>query len=149
MRPLYHSCDAPHDCLWRLNDANTSRQGHLDHVTACKTTVSTDKGRHRYHLPLRKSSVWTYFFGSTQYVKRIVAVAGDIVRYSACNIFVTTAAGQEVRDTEPTMACRDWGDLKQVVVPDGMYFVAGDNRAIALIREFSAQSANRKSMPRC
>ena len=82
-------------------------------------------------------------------MKRIVALPGDIVRYSACNIFVTTTAGQEVRDTEPTMACRDWGDSKQVVIPDGMYFVAGDNAVIALIREFSAQSANRNSMPRC
>src|SRR6516162_8657834 len=63
LRPVYYSCDAPHDCLWRLNDANTSRQGRLDHVTACKTTVSTHTGRHRYHLPFRKSSVWTYFFG--------------------------------------------------------------------------------------
>src|SRR5215468_11011265 len=63
LRPLYYSCAAPHGCLWRLNDANTSRQGRLDHVTACRTTVSTDTGRHRYHLPLRKSSVWTYFFG--------------------------------------------------------------------------------------
>ena len=30
------------------------------------------------------------------------------------------------------MACRDWGDLKQVVVPDEMYFVAGDNRGNSL-----------------
>jgi hypothetical protein len=45
---------------------------------------------------------------------------------------VTTAAGQKIRDTEPTMPCRDWGDLKQVVIPDGMYFVAGDNRGNSL-----------------
>ena len=88
------------------------------------------------------------FSGAAQYVKRIVAVSGDTVRYSACNIVVTTAAGQKIRDTERTMPCRDWGDLKQVVIPDGMYFVAGDNRGNSLIREFSGQSANPKSIPR-
>ena len=68
------------------------------------------------------------FSRDTQYVKRIVAVPGDLVRYGVCDIFVTTPAGEKVRDAEPTMACREWSDLKQVVIPDGMYFVAGDNR---------------------
>ena len=72
------------------------------------------------------------FSGDTQYVKRIVAVPGDTVRYGACNVFVTTAAGEKVRDPQPTMPCRDWGDLKQVVIPEGMYFVAGDNRGNSL-----------------
>ena len=45
------------------------------------------------------------------------------------------------------MACHDWGNFKQIVLPDGMYFVAGDNRGIS-IREFSAQSANRKFTPK-
>jgi signal peptidase I len=30
------------------------------------------------------------------------------------------------------MACRDQGDFKQIVLPDGMYFVAGDNRGNSL-----------------
>ncbi|MBV8823925.1 MAG: signal peptidase I [Hyphomicrobiales bacterium] len=68
------------------------------------------------------------FSRDTQYVKRIVAVPGDVVRYGSCSIFVTTGTGQELKDTEPTMACRDRGDLKQITLPDGMYFVAGDNR---------------------
>lgn len=68
------------------------------------------------------------FSKDTQYVKRIVAVPGDLVRYNSCSIFVTTATGREVNDMEPTMACRDRGDFKQIVLPDGMYFVAGDNR---------------------
>jgi len=72
------------------------------------------------------------FSGDKQYVKRIVAVPGDIVRYNTCNIFVMTTAGQEVQDTDPTMACRDTGDFKQIVIPDGMYFVAGDNRGNSL-----------------
>jgi signal peptidase I len=72
------------------------------------------------------------FSGDTQYVKRIVAVPGDVVRYSTCNIFVTTGTGQEVKDTEPTMACHDRGDFKQVVLPEGLYFVAGDNRGNSL-----------------
>ena len=72
------------------------------------------------------------FSGDTQYVKRIVAIPGDVVRYSTCNIFVTTATGQKVKDTEPTMTCHNWGDFKQIVLPDGMYFVAGDNRGNSL-----------------
>ena len=30
------------------------------------------------------------------------------------------------------MACHDWGDFKQIVLRDGMYFVAGDNRGNSL-----------------
>jgi signal peptidase I len=72
------------------------------------------------------------FSGDTQYVKRIVALPGDVVRYGTCNIFVTTATGQTAEDIEPTMACRDRGEFKQIVLPDGMYFVAGDNRGNSL-----------------
>jgi len=68
------------------------------------------------------------FSHDTQYVKRIVAVPGDVVRYGNCSIFVTTGTGQKLEDTQPTMACYDRGDFKQIVLPDGMYFVAGDNR---------------------
>src|SRR5262249_43062233 len=72
------------------------------------------------------------FSGDTQYVKRIVAIPGDIVRYSTCNILVTTGTGQKVKNTEPTMAWHDWGDFKRIVLLDGMYFVAGDNRGNSL-----------------
>ena len=65
-------------------------------------------------------------------MKRIVAVPGDVVRYNTCNILVTTRTGQKVKDTEPTMACHDWSDVKQIVLPDRMYFVAGDNRGNSL-----------------
>lgn len=72
------------------------------------------------------------FSADTQYVKRIVAVPGDIVRYGTCNISVTNAAGQKLRDPDPTMPCRDRDDPRQVAIPDGMYFVAGDNRGNSL-----------------
>ena len=72
------------------------------------------------------------FSGDTQYVKRIVAVPGDVVRYSSCTISVTTGTGQTVQDVVPTMACRDQGEFKQIILPEGMYFVAGDNRGNSL-----------------
>jgi signal peptidase I len=72
------------------------------------------------------------FSRDTQYVKRIVAVPGDVVRYNGCDVFVTTGAGQRVNDTAPTMACRDRGEFKQILLPEGMYFVAGDNRGNSL-----------------
>src|SRR5262249_3674025 len=72
------------------------------------------------------------FSGDTQYVKRIVAVPGDIVRFNTCNIFVMTVDGQEVKETDPTMACRDAGSFKQIVIPHGKYFVAGDKRGNSL-----------------
>jgi signal peptidase I len=72
------------------------------------------------------------FSGDTQYVKRIVAVPGDTVRFSTCSIFVITGTGQDIRDTAPTMACRDQSDFRQIVLGEGMYFVAGDNRGNSL-----------------
>ena len=72
------------------------------------------------------------FSGDTQYVKRIVALPGDAVRYDTCSILVTAGTGQKVMDTEPTMACHGGGGFKQIVLPEGMYFVAGDNRGNSL-----------------
>jgi signal peptidase I len=72
------------------------------------------------------------FSGDTQYVKRIVAVPGDTVRYGSCNVLVITGSGQRLDDSEPTMACRDQGEFKEILLPDGMYFVAGDNRGNSL-----------------
>jgi signal peptidase I len=73
------------------------------------------------------------FSRDTQYVKRIVAIPGDVMRYGTCHIFVTSRTGQKIEDTEPTItSCSDWGGLKQVVIPEGMYFVAGDNRGNSL-----------------
>ena len=57
---------------------------------------------------------------------------GDTVRYGSCNVFVTTANGERLNDREPTMACRDAGAFKEVLLPEGMYFVAGDNRGNSL-----------------
>ena len=72
------------------------------------------------------------FSGDTQYVKRIVAVPGDVVRYSNCSIFVTTRTGERLKDAAPTMACHDRGEFVEIVLPEGMYFVAGDNRGNSL-----------------
>jgi len=89
------------------------------------------------------------FSGDTQYVKRIVAVPGDVVRYSACNILVNTGTGREIKDTHPTMSCHDRWDFKQIVLPEGSISSPVIIVGIVSIREFSAQSAGHKSMPKC
>src|SRR5262249_36433287 len=58
---VYGSRDAADGCLWCLDDANPSRQGCLVRVAACEGTVPTDSWRHRYRLPVCKSSVWIRF----------------------------------------------------------------------------------------
>src|SRR5262249_496911 len=44
------------------------------------------------------------FSRDTQYVKRIVAVPGDVVRYNTCNIFVSTSTVQKVKVTYHTIS---------------------------------------------
>jgi hypothetical protein len=95
-RPRALSNDSLHRCLGRLDDASASRPGSLDYLAACEATVRAESWRDRYYLLVCKSIVWVCSFrGYTQYMKRIVAVPGDVVRYNTCNIFVTTRTGQK------------------------------------------------------
>jgi signal peptidase I len=90
------------------------------------------------------SSSWPYVFGDPQegdlitfsyppdpsikYVKRIVAIGGTKVSMTRCRVSVDGRARDEPfvrRDApDPMGMC----EFESVQVPDGQYFVAGDNR---------------------
>jgi signal peptidase I len=89
------------------------------------------------------------FSGDTQYVKRVVALPGDVVRYGSCNIFVTTATGRQVEDIEPTMACPTAATSRRSCSPPGCISSPATIAATVSIRACSVRSADRKSMPRC
>jgi len=60
---------------------------------------------------------------SKDLIKRIVAVGGDVVRIENGHLYVN---GSEVK--EPYVVNRDFYNMPSVTVPQGFYFVLGDNR---------------------
>lgn len=64
------------------------------------------------------------YSSSVEYVKRIVAKGGDTIAIKDMEVYVN---GNKLN--EPYINTDPYGDFEEVTVPEGKYFVMGDNRA--------------------
>lgn len=81
---------------------------------------------------LKRGDIVVFSFGDDYYyVKRIIGLPGETVRIGASVIEVKSADGQYHILTEPYLNGEkfNYGDERFFIVPEGEYFVLGDNRA--------------------
>jgi len=92
----------------------------------------TDKITYQLRLPLRGEVVIFKAPNNEDYdyIKRIIGLPGETVKISNGKVYVN---GQEVEesylpDSYETFGGRFWKEDQSIPVPDGQYFVLGDNR---------------------
>jgi signal peptidase I len=65
---------------------------------------------------------------STDYIKRIIGLPGEIVKIQDGNVYIDKADGSEIKLDEPYIAEAPSYTYTSPVIPPGNYFVLGDNR---------------------
>lgn len=81
------------------------------------------KPQYYFNDPTYSDVIIMHYSGDVEFVKRIVAVGGDTVEIKDNVLYVNKVAIDEDYTDESTVP-----DFPETVVPDGTYFVLGDNR---------------------
>lgn len=67
----------------------------------------------------------------TTYIKRIVGLPGEKIKISQCRVYINDELLEEpyLDNNTCTTGGRLWGENEELMIPDGDYFLMGDNRA--------------------
>ena len=108
---------------------NTIQMG--DHIIASRLSYVIDEPE-RYDVVIFEYPDWkidSAYDERTYFVKRVIGLPNETVKIVSGTVYVTTAEGKTIElDDSFVTNCIPYGDYGPFKVPEGCYFMMGDNR---------------------
>lgn len=108
---------------------NTIQMG--DHIIASRLSYVIDDPE-RYDIVIFEYPDWEFdssYKEKTYFVKRVIGLPNETVEIISGTVYVTTAEGETIElDDSYVTNCIPYGDYGPFEVPEGCYFMMGDNR---------------------
>jgi len=92
--------------------------------------VIVNKLEYRFGDPAREdiAIIWSPIEANKRYIKRVIGLPGEAVEVKNGVVYVYTVDGEVLKLEEPYIKYVAIHDFSKTVVPEGKYFVMGDNR---------------------
>jgi signal peptidase I len=96
--------------------------------------VIVNKLEYKFGSPERGdiAIVWSPIEANKRYIKRVIGLPGESVEIKNGTVYVYTISGEKLALVEPYIKYPAIADFPKTRVPEGHYFVMGDNRINSL-----------------